>query len=206
MKSVRGCRFEDLVLYDRRKSVGVPGFIAGVDEAGRGALAGPVVAAAVICSPCGELCGVRDSKLLTEKSRERIYELIAGRCVALSTGVVDHDEIDRTNILRATLKAMKLAVEGLAREPSLVLVDGRNAPATRVRCEPVVNGDSISFTVAAASVIAKVTRDRIMRLRHEQYPLYGFERNKGYGTRMHREAIARFGRSPIHRRSFRAVI
>lgn len=198
-------RFEDLVLFDRRRVDGA-GFIAGVDEAGRGALAGPVVAAAVICSPCEELHEVRDSKLIAEKTRERLYELILEKSTACSTGIVGHKEIDRINILRATLKAMKMAVEGLGRRPSLILVDGPHLPAITGRCEAVKGGDGQSFSIAAASIVAKVTRDRIMRERDGEYPDYGFTRNKGYGTLAHREAIGRHGRSPIHRRSFRVKI
>ena len=199
-------RFEDLVLFDRRRAGEARGFIAGVDEAGRGALAGPVVAGAVICSPCEELHEVRDSKLLTEKKRERLYELIVEKSTACSTGIVGHDEIDRINILRATLKAMKIAVEGLERKPSLILVDGLNLPALTGRCEAIKSGDGLSFSIAAASILAKVTRDRIMRGRDGEYPDYGFTRNKGYGTAQHREAIGRLGRSPIHRRRFRVKV
>jgi len=198
--------FEDLVLFDRRRAGGAPGSVAGVDEAGRGALAGPVTAAAVICSPCEELSEVRDSKLLAENTRERLYELILEKSTACSTGIVGHDEIDRINILRATLKAMKIAVEGLGTRPSLVLVDGRDIPALKGHCEAVKGGDGLSFSIAAASIVAKVTRDRIMRERDGEYPEYGFMRNKGYGTVEHREAIGRIGRSPIHRRSFQVKI
>ena len=198
-------RFEDLVLFDRRRVDGA-GFIAGVDEAGRGALAGPVVAAAVICSPCEELHEVRDSKLIAEKTRERLYELILEKSTACSTGIVGHKEIDRINILRATLKAMKMAVEGLGRRPSLILVDGPHLPAITGRCEAVKGGDGQSFSIAAASIVAQVPRDRIMRDRDGEYPDYGFTRNNGYGTLAHREAIGRHGRSPIHRRSFRVKI
>jgi ribonuclease HII len=198
--------FEDLVLFDRRRAVGVPGSIAGVDEAGRGALAGPVIAAAVICNPCEELQEVRDSKLLAEKKRERLYDVILEKSTACSTGIVEHDEIDRVNILGATLKAMKMAVEGLGTRPSLVLVDGRHLPALEGRCEAVKGGDRLSFSIAAASIVAKVTRDRIMRERDSEYPDYGFMRNKGYGTVEHREAIGRIGRSPIHRRSFKVKV
>jgi ribonuclease HII len=198
--------FEDLVLFDRRIAGGVPGSVAGVDEAGRGALAGPVTAAAVICSPCEELRDVRDSKLLSEKTRERLYELILEKSTACSTGIVGHEEIDRINILRATLKAMKIAVEGLDERPSLVLVDGRHLPALAGRCEAIKGGDGLSFSIAAASIVAKVTRDRIMRERDGEYPDYGFMRNKGYGTEEHREAIGRIGRSPIHRRSFQVKV
>jgi ribonuclease HII len=199
-------RFEDLVLFDRRKAVGTKGLVAGVDEAGRGALAGPVVAAAVICDPCEELREVRDSKLIAEKTRENLYELIIEKSKACSTGIVGHEEIDRINILRATLKAMKIAVEGLGKRPSLVLVDGRHLPELDGRSEAIKGGDGLSFSIAAASIVAKVTRDRIMRRRDGEYPGYGFMKNKGYGTAEHRDAIGREGRSPIHRRSFQVKV
>jgi len=198
--------FEDLVLFDLKRNGGSKGFIAGVDEAGRGALAGPVVAAAVICSPCEELREVRDSKLLAENTRERLYELILQRSTAFSTGIIGHEEIDRLNILRATMEAMKIAVEGLGHTPSLVLVDGPQLPALAGRCEAVKGGDRLSFSIAAASIVAKVTRDRIMREMDGEYPEYGFMRNKGYGTVEHREAIGRLGRSPLHRRSFQVRV
>ncbi len=199
-------RFEDLVLFDRRRAGESPGTIAGVDEAGRGALAGPVVAAAVICGPCEELREVRDSKLVAEKKRETLHELILEKSIACSTGIVWQDEIDRINILRATLMAMKIAVEGLGKRPSLVLVDGVQLPKLYGRCEAVKGGDGLSFSIAAASIVAKVTRDRIMRERDGEYPDYGFKRNKGYGTVEHRAAIGRLGRSPMHRRSFQVKI
>jgi ribonuclease HII len=206
MKGSSRVRFEDLVLFDRRRSGGAPGPLAGVDEAGRGALAGPVVAAAVICDPCEELREVRDSKLLSEKTRERLYETIIERSVSFSTGIVGHEEIDRINILRATMKAMMIAVEGLGSTPALVLVDGGQLPALTSRCEAVKGGDGLSFSIAAASIVAKVTRDRIMRGMDGEYPGYGFLSNKGYGTAEHREAIGRSGRSPVHRRSFQVKV
>ena len=195
-------RFEDLVLFDRRRAGGAEGYLAGVDEAGRGALAGPVVAAAVICDPCEELREVRDSKLISEGTRERLYEIIVEKSTAFATGIVGNREIDRINILKATLKAMKAAVEGLGRRPSLVLVDGRQLPRIDGRCEAVKGGDGLSFSIAAASIVAKVTRDRIMREKDGEFPGFGFVRNKGYGTAEHRAAIVSIGRSPIHRRSF----
>lgn len=196
-------RFDDLVRFDRQRRRRRSGCLAGVDEAGRGALAGPVVAAAVVCEPCEELGGVRDSKQLSENVRERLYEALLSRSVCLSTGIVWHDEIDRVNILQATLAAMRIAVEGLDAVPALVLVDGIAAPPLQIDCETVTGGDRLSFSIAAASIVAKVTRDRIMRGFDGDFPLYGFPRNKGYGTRMHRAALARFGPCPIHRRSFR---
>jgi len=195
--------YEELVAFDLESSAGGAIVVAGLDEAGRGALAGPVVAAAVICAPCEELREVRDSKLIEEGSREELYDLIKGRCTAFSTGIVENEEIDRVNILQATLKAMGDAVEALSSRPELVLVDGDRSPAIGVPCRAVIGGDGRSFAVAAASIVAKVTRDRIMRRMHDRWPLYGFTRNKGYATREHLDAIRRFDRCPLHRRSFR---
>lgn len=193
----------DMVGFDLERSGRLDGPVAGVDEAGRGALAGPVVAAAVIIEPCEGLDGVRDSKQLTEAVRERLYESIVERSVSWSTGIVAPLEIDRVNILQATLRAMSLAIEGLVETPGLVLVDGPAAPPVSCPCETVTGGDRRSFRIAAASIVAKVTRDRIMRELGGEYPQYGFVRNKGYGTAGHRGAIAAFGFSPVHRRTFR---
>ncbi len=195
--------FEDLVGFDRKMTGHGGRLLAGVDEAGRGALAGPVVAAAVICEPGAGLGKVHDSKLLSEPLRERLRDLIVERCVAWSAGIVEPDVIDRINILKATLEAMRLAVEGLRVEPSLVLVDGRDLPDIGFPAEAVTGGDGKSFSVAAASILAKVTRDRIMREQDELFPGYGFLRNKGYGTREHILAVRNRGRTRIHRRSFR---
>ena len=195
--------FERLVGFDRERMGSLTGPLAGVDEAGRGALAGPVVAAAVVCEPCEELLGVRDSKLLPEAARERLRDIIVERCAAWSAGVVEPGVIDRINILKATMEAMKIAVEGLKVRPSLVIVDGRDLPDIPFPAEAVTGGDNRSFSVAAASIVAKVTRDRIMREQEKLYPGYGFLRNKGYGTREHILAIRDRGSTIIHRRSFR---
>ncbi len=184
----------------RRPSVKL---LAGVDEAGRGALAGPVVAASVICEPHEELSMVRDSKLLREPIREKLYELICERSLAFGVGIVEPDEIDRLNILKATLKAMKIAVDSLNPFPCLVLVDGRHLPSFEVTALAVKGGDGKSFSIAAASIVAKVTRDRIMREHAGEFPGYGFKRNKGYGTKKHIEAIKKRGRTSLHRLSFR---
>lgn len=195
--------FERLVGFDRDRMGSRIGPLAGVDEAGRGALAGPVVAAAVVCEPCEELLRVRDSKLLPESARERLRDIIVERCAAWSAGVVEPGVIDRINILKATMEAMKIAVEGLEVRPSLVIVDGRDLPDIPFPAEAVTGGDNRSFSVAAASIVAKVTRDRIMREQEKLYPGYGFLRNKGYGTREHILAIRERGSTIIHRRSFR---
>jgi ribonuclease HII len=199
----RRIRFEDLVQFDDRRRTGSVRLIAGVDEAGRGALAGPVVAAAVICEPSEGLCRVRDCKLLGEGERERLYDRIRERCIACGVGVVDPEEIDRINILKATLKAMAWAVESLEVPPCLVLVDGPHLPSLSVPAEAVTGGDRRSFCIAAASIIAKVTRDRIMRAHGRVYRAYGFGRNKGYGTEEHRAAIRERGRTALHRKSFK---
>jgi ribonuclease HII len=176
--------------------------IAGVDEAGRGALAGPVVAAAVICEPDDRLARVRDSKVLSESVREELYELIRESSVCWGVGIIGPRDIDRVNILNATLTAMREAIGSLDPIPCLTLVDGPYAPAACCRCEAVTGGDRLSFSIAAASILAKVTRDRIMREREHDFPGYGFARNKGYGTREHIAAIRRRGTTDFHRRSF----
>ena len=180
--------------------------IAGVDEAGRGALFGPVVAAAVILDPSlGCWDGVRDSKTIPEAERESLFERIAERARAWAVGLAGPDEIDRTDILRATLAAMARAVEGLGVPPSAVLVDGDRAPRVQYPVVAVVHGDRVSLPISAASIVAKVWRDRMVRGLAERYPGYGLDRNKGYGTREHLRALARLGPTPEHRRTFRGV-
>ncbi len=195
--------YEDLVRFDTIRKGGGVRYLAGVDEAGRGALAGPVVAAAVICEPCDDLVRVRDSKLLAEPVREQLFESIMAASLSVGIGIVGPGEIDRSNILKATLKAMKEAVEGLDVEPCMVLVDGNQTPGVEPPVETVTGGDRKSFSIAAASIVAKVTRDRIMREAALEFPWYGFGSNKGYGTESHRDVIARRGLSRIHRRSFK---
>ncbi len=194
--------FSSLVAFDEVMKGNDCTLLAGVDEAGRGAIAGPVVAAAVICEPAPELSLVRDSKLIKEDLREELYELIIDKAVSWGVGIVEPDEIDALNILNATMKAMKKAVEALEPKPDLVIIDGRKVPDIELKAKAVVAGDRKSFSIAAASIVAKVTRDRIMRRKEAEYPGYGFRQNKGYGTRDHVEAIRRLGRAPIHRRSF----
>jgi ribonuclease HII len=184
-------------------------YLCGIDEAGRGPLAGPVVAAAVIFAPDFTVEGLDDSKKLTEKKREELYPIIKKAALAYGIGQVEADEIDKINILQATFKAMGLAVEGLNIQADYLLVDGRDFPRffiKRVRemlnGEAVVKGDGKSASIAAASVLAKVYRDNIMRKYAEQYPAYDFDRHKGYGTKIHRELIIKNGPCPIHRRSF----
>ncbi|MBD3178155.1 MAG: ribonuclease HII [Candidatus Latescibacteria bacterium] len=202
-RSARAGLLTELVEFDRRVSGGGAAVLAGVDEAGRGALAGPVVAAAVICDHCGELDGVRDSKLISESRREALYEIILKKSAAWSTGTVWPEEIDRINILNATLKAMKIAVESLPVKADLVIVDGRKVPDIDIPASPFTGGDGRSFCIAAASIVAKVFRDRIMRELCGRYRGYSFRRNKGYGTGEHKAAIRRLGITEIHRKSFR---
>jgi ribonuclease HII len=199
----RRIAFEDLVRFDSRRRIGPVRIIAGVDEVGRGALAGPVVAAAVICEPNEHLCRVRDSKLVSERERERLCACILEHCIDHGIGIVESDEIDRVNVLKATLKAMKIAVEALQTVPGLVLVDGNRLPDIGVPAEAVTGGDGKSFVIAAASIVAKVARDRIMREHSTSFRGYGFRQNKGYGTKQHIEAIRARGRTELHRKSFR---
>jgi len=177
--------------------------VAGVDEVGRGCLAGPVVAAAVILDPARAVPGVADSKALTAAERERLYDLIAAAAVNWAVAAVGPADIDRLNIHRASLLAMRRAIMALIPLPGFVLVDGFLVPDLPIAQRPVVGGDRSSTAVAAASILAKVTRDRQMQVLHAQDPRYGFDRHKGYATRDHLEAVGRFGYSAVHRRTFR---
>lgn len=177
--------------------------ICGVDEAGRGPLAGPVYAAAVILSPDTVIDGLNDSKKLTEKKREALFPIIQEKAVAYGIGFATEQEIDEVNILNATFLAMRRAVEQLPIQPDLLLIDGNQKPKIGV-CEEVtvIKGDAKSMSIAAASVLAKVSRDRFMLELAKKYPQYGFEKHKGYGTKLHYEKIAEYGIAPIHRRTF----
>lgn len=179
--------------------------VAGLDEAGRGPLAGPVVAAAVILPKDVELPGVRDSKKMTARARETAFELINERALAVSIGVASRRYIDTFNILNASLEAMKRAVQALQPRPTFLLVDGMQAVPLPLPQRCLKKGDQRSISISAASVMAKVYRDRIMECCHKQFPRYGFDRNKGYGTRAHMEAIRRYGPCPFHRMTFRGV-
>lgn len=180
-------------------------FIAGVDEAGRGPLAGPVVSAAVIFPYECDIVGIRDSKTLTPRKRDSLYGLIYEQALSIGVGIVDTEEIDRVNILQASLHSMAIAVDNLSCRPEFLLIDGKFEIDSNVPQKTIVKGDAKSVSVGAASIIAKVTRDRLMERYHQMYPLFGFAQHKGYPTRLHREAIRRFGPCPIHRRSFRGV-
>ena len=177
--------------------------VAGLDEAGRGPLAGPVVAAAVILDPDRRVRGLADSKLLTAERREELFALIQARAIAVGVGIVDHLTIDRVNILQATKRAMAEAIASLSVAPELVITDFVSVPALSCPQRNIVDGDARCATVAAASIVAKVTRDRMMLELHAFDPRYGFDRHKGYATRDHLEAVSRFGYSEAHRRSFR---
>jgi ribonuclease HII len=177
--------------------------VAGVDEVGRGCLAGPVVAAAVVLNPARYVPRVCDSKTVTALERERLYERITRTAVAWGVAAADPDEIDRINIHQASLRAMQRAVLLLCPAPDCVLVDAFRIPDLLMAQRAVVHGDAKCTAIAAASIVAKVTRDRIMRDLHSRDPRYGFDRHKGYATRDHLDAVARFGYSEVHRRSFR---
>lgn len=176
--------------------------ICGVDEAGRGPLAGPVCAAAVILPPHVELPGLNDSKKLTDKRRRELYPLIKETAIAYGIGFASHEEIDGINILQATYLAMERAIGQLSIDPDQLLIDGNRAKDFGIPTQTVVKGDSLSASIAAASVLAKVTRDDWMLKAAEAYPQYGFEIHKGYGTKAHYEALREFGSCPIHRKTF----
>lgn len=176
--------------------------ICGVDEAGRGPLAGPVCAAAVILPAHAEIPGLNDSKKLTDKKRRELFPVICEQALAYGIAFSNEKEIDEINILQATFAAMKRAVDNLSVKPDYVLVDGNKLPDFEIPAQYVIKGDSLSASIAAASVLAKVTRDDLMLKMAEQYPGYGFEIHKGYGTKAHYEALTNLGASPIHRLTF----
>ncbi len=177
--------------------------VAGVDEAGRGPLAGPVVAAAVILPEGCMIEGVNDSKKVSEKKREKLYDIILQKAVAWGVSIVDNNTIDEINILEATRKAMHMAILDLEERPDYILIDAEKKVDTNgVPFMPIVKGDALSISIAAASIIAKVTRDRLMREYDEMFPMYGFEKHKGYGTKAHVEAIGKYGLCMIHRKTF----
>lgn len=185
-------------LYDYDLSLGESA-VCGVDEAGRGPLAGPVSVCAYVARDFVD--GVNDSKKLSEVKREKLFDALVNSAACYKVVLIDAQEIDRVNILRATLNAMKSAVEGLSEVPSLVLCDGNTLPDI-ANARAIVKGDATSYSIAAASIIAKVTRDRLMREYDATYPEYGFSKHKGYGTADHIAAIKKYGACPIHRRTF----
>lgn len=195
-----------MLRYEKRAYKNGAQIVAGIDEAGRGPLAGPVVAAAAILPPKFRHKTLTDSKQLTELQRDKIYaELTANPGFHWAVGVSDVEVIDHYNILRATWRAMQLALDALSVRPDHVLVDGLRVPLMGVTQTAIVKGDAKSFSIAAASVIAKVTRDRMMLTIHEQFPQYNFAQHKGYGTPEHLAALGRYGPSPVHRKTFAPV-
>ena len=183
----------------------VPGLMAGVDEAGRGPLAGPVVAAAVILDDLHPIAGLNDSKKLTAKRREKLFDEIKAKALCFSIAQASVQEIDEINILQATLLAMKRAVEGLRLKPMKVLVDGNRLPAIDIRAEAIVQGDALVPAISAASILAKVHRDRLCEEMHARYPQYGFDQHKGYGTAVHLAALQAHGPAECHRLTFAPV-
>ena len=196
-------RLRSMLQYERELWDKNIHYIAGVDEAGRGPLAGPVVAAAVIFPKNIYIPGVNDSKKLTARRRTELFYQIEEKAIAVETGIVHEKEIDRINILQATHKAMRMAIGRLEIRPAYLLIDGRPLPEKIIPQTAITGGDSVCFSIAAASIVAKVTRDRMMVEYDEMFPQYGFAKHKGYGTRKHFEAIQKFGLCEIHRRSFK---
>ncbi len=179
--------------------------IAGVDEVGRGPLAGSVVAAAVILPRDGIGERLFDSKKISSKKREHLYESILVKAQGIGIGIIGQEEIDRLNILQATLKAMAVAIENLPTPPDFILIDGPHGLRLPIPQKPIRKGDQLSNSIAAASIVAKVTRDRMMLECHQKYPQYNFAKHKGYGTKEHRRAIEKFGICELHRKTFRGV-
>ena len=192
----------DWLHYENLYGDGGKKIVCGVDEAGRGPLAGPVYAAAVVL-PCNVVIdGVNDSKKLSEKKRDYLYDVIKEKALYYCVSSASVEEIDELNILNATFLSMKRAVEGLETEPDLALIDGNMCPSLNICSKAIVKGDSLSQSIACASILAKVTRDRLMLKEAEKYPKYQFEKHKGYGTKLHIEMIKTHGPSPIHRKTF----
>ena len=190
-----------LFLYDESLKTSPEFLLCGVDEAGRGPLAGPVVAAAVILNDGFEIDEINDSKKLSEKKREALFPVIKENST-YGIGIASEKEIDELNILKATFLAMKRAVENMGKTPDLILIDGNKVPPTMVNAEALVKGDAKSASIAAASILAKVTRDHMMLELDEKYPMYNFKKHKGYPTKEHYELLKEYGISPCHRKSF----
>lgn len=176
--------------------------VCGVDEAGRGPLAGPVCAAAVILPEGVIIDGVNDSKKLSEKKRESLFDVIRGQALSYSIAYATVDEIEEINILNATMLAMRRAIDGLDIKADYAMIDGNKIPPIDIDAECIVKGDAKSMSIACASILAKVSRDRLLYKYAEEYPMYGFDKHKGYGTKVHREAILKYGPCPYHRKSF----
>ena len=195
----------DLWFFEKKAFKNGYANIAGIDEAGRGPLAGPVVAAAVILPESLPVSGITDSKKLSPKKRAVLFDKIIEQAVSTGIGIVSPSEIDRINILEAARLSMALAVENLSVQPEYLLIDGIFTIPSKVPQEPIPKGDALSISIAAASILAKVTRDRLMQAYHQDYPQFGFSRHKGYPTKAHKDAIRKYGSCPIHRRSFKGV-
>ena len=193
-------RLYQLAAYEREYAG--YGYIGGIDEAGRGPLAGPVVAACVILDPQKEILFINDSKKLSEAKREELFPEILEKSIAYGIGIVGPERIDEINILQATYEAMRMAVAQLKIQPAILLNDAVTIPGITIRQVPIIKGDAKSISIGSASILAKVTRDRLMREFDQQYPEYGFAVHKGYGTAAHRDALLQYGPCPIHRRSF----
>ena len=189
-----------------RLKIDMKNFIAGIDEAGRGPLAGPVVAAAVILDPNQPIAGLADSKLLSEKKREALFDEIIAKALAYGIGWASPEEIDAVNILQATFLAMRRAKQQLKIAPTLALVDGNQDPKLGCPTQTIIQGDRLISVISAASILAKVTRDRWMQALDQQYPGYGFAQHKGYPTIAHKQAILRLGLTDVHRKSFRSFM
>ncbi|MBI3803306.1 MAG: ribonuclease HII [Nitrospirae bacterium] len=199
-------RLFKMTLFERILSLDGYRQVCGIDEAGRGPLAGPVVAAAVILPAAISLPGIRDSKLLTAKQREAFYERILQEAIAVGVGVVDNITIDEINILQATYLAMQKSLQSLRIQPDYLLIDALTLPNTAIPQRGLIRGDNLSVSIAAASIVAKVTRDRLMDQYHQEFPSYNFISHKGYGTGEHLKNIRMFGPCHIHRKSFRGVL
>lgn len=203
MKEKELARLQEIKKYEQDLYNKNIEYVCGIDEAGRGPLAGPVVVAAVIMPKDSMIEGVNDSKKVSEKKREKLYELITQEAICYAVGIIDQKEIDKINILNATKKGLTQAVKDLKIKPQAILVDAlTNIDTCGVPYLSIIKGDAKSYSIAAASIIAKVTRDRIMRQWDEIYPQYGFEKHKGYGTAMHIAAIKEYGICPLHRLTF----
>jgi ribonuclease HII len=195
-------RFEKMCCYEKEAYANGAKYIAGIDEAGRGPLAGPVVAAAVVLPEGVFISGLNDSKKLSEKQREELYSIITEKAIAYDVGIVDENVIDELNILNATKMAMEIAVDGLKVKPDILFIDAVKLDNMQIKQKSIIKGDALSISIAAASIIAKVTRDRLIDKMDAIYPNYGFKKHKGYGTKEHIEAIKKYGICPIHIISF----
>ncbi|UCF87699.1 MAG: ribonuclease HII [Nitrospiraceae bacterium] len=198
-------RKHSIFLHDDRIRRQYP-LVAGIDEAGRGPLAGPVVAAAVMLSPGVIIDGLRDSKQVPEKERRRLFWDIISSSQSIGLGMLDADTIDRINVLRSTKEAMGIAVQDLFTSPDIILIDAVTLPNVKIEQKSIIRGESVSASIAAASIIAKTVRDDIMLAYHKEYPQYNFKEHKGYSTKEHVERIRKYGPCPIHRKSFRKVM